>query len=87
MKRKIHAVAGYPPAPGQTVTNGSFDPNAASAQIPKLTSQPSSPGQAAVNDFRAKIKAAGGYTGGACSGMDQALMDHADKMHPVGRRG
>lgn len=81
MKRKHMAGGGDVPSPGQTVSNGDWDPNAAAAQLPKPATAPSSPGQAAVNDYRAKLKAAGG-----CSGVDSAMMAHADRVHPVGRR-
>ena len=73
----LHAVGGSPPAPGQTVTNGTWAP----------PNPPSSPGQAAVNDMRAKMNAGKVTAAGGCSGLDTAMMAHADKVHPVSRRG
>jgi len=91
--RVLHAAGGEMGSPGiavQTGQGGEWDQTKAAGSMP----QPSSPGQAAVNAVRdamkPKIKAAGGYAGGyaggAACGLDGAMMAHADKMHPVGRR-
>jgi len=90
-KRRMHAVGGYPPGPGQTITNGSWTgPGTASQDNPPMP-QPTAGEQSAPPVFGKRttpppVKAAGGMgcAGvGAANGLDGAMMAHADKMHPV----
>lgn len=76
-RKKLHAVGGYPPAPGQTVANGSWGPPDApvSPAPPPPSPSPQPFGKRAVPP---PVKAAGG-----CSGLDAAMSAHADKVHPV----
>jgi hypothetical protein len=117
MAKKIHAVGGYPPGPGQTITNGTWgSPSGADVPSGPPASPASSTQSGPVFGKRVTpppVKAAGGYpganlgkvgkaqssqsatdngpkmhaAGGAvpASGLDGALMAHADKMHPVRR--
>lgn len=72
-----------PQSPGQTVTNGSWTgPGSASAPNPSPN-----PGNDAAFQMRAKMQGGKIAAAGGCSGLDTAMMAHADKMHPVPKRG
>lgn len=83
--KRMHAAGGMPdvPAPGQTITSGSWtgpDPQTPTP-MPSLT--PNQDLRAKLG-YGAKVKAAGGASN-VTSGLDRAMRDHADKCHPTGR--